>query len=186
MSTGPASPPLRLWVEPGAPDVSARIALGGDVAVPWLAPARVSAALSGATAELLLHGTDLSAGLTLLRLRGALAEARVRDARAVTRAVSSKVPLLAPLVLGAGPLVLSGSAEVTPEVTILRLLHARLGGAKLHGAARTGRDGWRGAAGGQLAVPFGLRLRGGAVSAVPLAPAGWLERELRVVDLTAE
>jgi hypothetical protein len=174
----------KLWVEHGAADVSARVTLDGALDVP--APA-LTVALTGAVAELSLHDTDLSAGLTLLRLRARLGEVRVGDARAVTRLVSKKIPVLAPLVLGSGPLVASLSAEVTPDSAVVRLLHAELGGARLHGAARAGPEGWSGAAAGRFAkVSFGLRLRDGKLATVPLAGAGWLGPALAAAGLAAE
>ncbi len=174
----------KLWVEHGAPDLSARVTLGGALDVP--SPA-LTVALSGAVAELSLHDTDLSAGLTLLRLRAVLGEARVRDARAITQLVSAKIPALAPLVLGDGPLVASLSAEVTPLDKTVRLLKAALGGAQLHGAAHAGPGGWRGAAAGHFAkVSFGLRLREGELDTSALVGAGWLARELAAAGLATD
>ncbi len=158
--------------------------LGGALDVP--SPA-LTVALSGAVAELSLHDTDLSAGLTLLRLRAVLGEARVRDARAITQLVSAKLPVLAPLVLGNGPLVASLSAEVTPLDKTVRLLTAALGGARLHGAAHAGPGGWSGAAAGHFSkVSFGLRLREGVLDTSALVGAGWLARELAAAGLATD
>jgi hypothetical protein len=172
----------RLWIEPGAPELSARVTIGGELFVPLSPDAGLTALLSGCHAQLSLHDTDLAAGLTLSRLSAVLSEARVRDASGVTSLASAKVPLLAPLVLGQGPLVVSLSAEMTPEQAVVRLVRARLGGAELAGALRStagATGGWSGAAAGRVGqATLGLRVRQGKLSAVPLVAAGWLGKEL--------
>jgi hypothetical protein len=177
----------RLWVDPGAPEVSARVTVGGALALPFAAPAGLSVSLSGCQAQLSLHDTDLSAGLTLSRLSAVLSEARVADASAVTKLVSAKIPLLAPLVLGDGPLDASLSAEVTPQDKVVRLVRARLGGAQLSGALHTAQGGWSGAAAGHFAeVSFGLRVRESGLTVVPLIGAGWLTRELAAAGVPSD
>ncbi len=138
------------------------------------------AALSGLSGELAFADNDLSQGLSLGRLHAVLGEARVRDAQLVTQTVGAVVPLIAPAVLGDGPLVASATAHVTPEYTLVRLGQLKLGASLLEGAAVTGPHGWNGAAAGRFGlIPIGFRLRGGKLETVPFVGTGWLDAELK-------
>jgi hypothetical protein len=135
--------------------------------------------LSGVEARCTLTGNDLLAGLHVARLSALVAEARVVDASAITRAVTVYVPVLTPLVLRQGPLVAHGAFSFSPALTVARVDRAQLGDAWLTGAARLGEAGWEGAAAGQFgAATFGVRRRDGVVAALPFVAPGWLDAEL--------
>jgi hypothetical protein len=168
---------LKLLVADDQPKVLA--SLTGALTVPLFGTEFVTAALSGVTAEVVFNDNDLSIGLSLRRLSAALAEARVRDARVITRNVGNLVPLFAPVVLGEGPLVASATAYVIPEYALVRVKHLQLGDAELEGAAVAGALGWTGAAFGHFGkIPLGLRLRNDKLESVPFAVHSWLGVEL--------
>jgi hypothetical protein len=167
----------RLSVSQQQPKIAGSLA--GELAVPLSENEALATELSGVNAELVLEDNDLSNGLSLRRLFAVLGEARVRDARAVTRRVSSVVPLVAPVVLGDGPLVASATAYLTPEYALVRLKRLQLGDAELEGAAVPGARGWNGAAAGHFGkIPLGLRLMQGKLESVPFAAHPWLGVEL--------
>lgn len=159
-------------------------AAAGAVTVPLSSETHVVAVVSGAVADLALTSPDLSEGLTLRWLHARLGEARCEDASAVTAAAERKAPLFASAVLGRGPLVVSGTAEVTPATTVVRLERLSLGQATFAGAAISGGAGWKGAAAGRVAVvPVGLQLKGGGLAVVPLASDAWLAATLRALGI---
>jgi hypothetical protein len=176
----------KLWVTEDAQVPMARATLKGKLRVP-LAKEFVDADLSDVAADLVLADNDLSSGFGLKWLQATLGEARVQDARPVTRKVGGIVPLAAKLVLGDGPLVASATARVTPGRALVRLERAKLGGAELEGAAVAGAHGWAGAAAGAFgAVPLGLRLKEGKLGAVPLVSPSWLGDELGKLGIGPE
>jgi hypothetical protein len=140
---------------------------------------QVTASLTGGTAALALGDRELTRAFTLSWLSVGLGQARVVDARNITERVAVAVPLIAPIVLGGGPLVASGTAYVTPAYALVRLKEARLGDAALGGAALKGAVGWTGAVAGHFGlVRLGLRLRDGKLESVVGAPPSWLDAEL--------
>src|SRR5262249_11667168 len=127
---------------------------------------------------------DVAAGMPFVRAHARLEEARVEDARAVADAATDKAPFFVRPLLGDGPLVMSAAADVGPEVATLRVHHARLGQAELHGAARTSPRGLVGAAAGRLGpVPIGVHLERGDVDVKPFVSEGWLDAELAASEL---
>lgn len=154
-------------------------AMAGSVLVPISKESLVPFVVSGLGADLSLETSDLVEGLGLSWLHAKLAEARVTDARGITAAAAQKAPVIAPAVLGNGPLVALGTAEVTKSKSLIRLKHAKLGDAELEGAAVKTGQAWNGAASGRVAVvPIGLRLKDGALEVVPFIKEGWLSSEL--------
>ena len=154
-------------------------AAAGSVYVPIPREATVTAAVSGVVADMSLKSADLVDGLKLNWLHTRLEEARGQDARSITSAAGKKAPVLAPAVLGAGPILAAGTADITEGKTLVRLDHASLGAAGLKGAASKVGTQWNGAAAGRVAlVPIGLRLTNGTLEVVPLISDGWLEAEL--------
>ena len=136
------------------------------------------AAFENVTAKLSM-GTDLSQGLKVEHLSANLPEARVADTRVVTREAGRLVPVLAPAILGNGPLVASASAYMTPEYTLVRLKKMQQGAAQIEGAAVPSAKGWNGALAGKFGtIPLGLRLRDGKVESVLFPPPTWLGVEL--------
>jgi hypothetical protein len=155
------------------------LALSGSATGDVADAGQVTAHLSGGSAELVLAGTSLAEAATLRRLSVSVGEVKVVNAMPLTRRVAVIVPILAQMVLGAGPLLASGTAYVTPEYTLVRLKHIRLGDAMLEGAAVNGANGWTGAVAGNFgAVKVGLRLHGGKVESVIFAPPRWLDTQL--------
>jgi hypothetical protein len=140
---------------------------------------QVTAQLTGGSAELVLAGPSFAEAATLRRLSVSVGEVKVVDARPLTRRVALIVPVLAPMVLGRGPLIASGTAFVTPGYTLVRLKHGALGDAMLVGAAVNGANGWTGAMAGNFGlIKVGLKLRGGKLESVIFAPPQWLDTEL--------
>lgn len=163
---------------PGTLAPAADATLHGVLSVP-LHGGPVVAALSGLAAELVLADNDLSTVPSIARLSAALREVRVRDVRTVSQAVATIVPLIAPAVLGDGPLVGSATASVTPGYALVRLEHLHLGDAAFEGAAVAGANGWSGAAAGHFGtLPLGLRLRDSKLESVLFPPRVWLGEEL--------
>ena len=161
--------------------------MSGALSVPLPGKKAVVADLSDVTAKLVLVDGDVSRGLRLQHLGAVLGEARVHDARAVTSAVGSVVPLIGPLVMGDGPLVLSATAYVTPEYSLVRLKHLQQGAAAFEGAAVDSANGWNGAAAGHFGpVPLGLRLRDSKLETVPFASFPWLGVELLKLGIKPE
>jgi hypothetical protein len=160
--------------------------LSGALRVPLLGKEAV-AALSDVTATVVLVDNDVSRGLSLQRLHAVLGEARVRDARAVTAAVGSVVPLVAPAVLGDGPLVASATSYVTPEYTLVRLKSLQQGGAELQGAVVSSANGWNGAAFGHFGViPLGLRVKNSKFQSALFVAQPWLGDELLKAGIKPE
>ncbi|MEY2669470.1 MAG: hypothetical protein RJA59_2108 [Pseudomonadota bacterium] len=142
----------------------------------------------GLRADVTLTGNDIADGITLEMLSASLEEGRVLDARDVGAAVTHSLPLFfVPLLLGHGPLVISGGVDARKGVTIARLLHASLGIGELRGAARTSTGGWDGAAAGHFGfLPIGIRLRDGDVKVALFVSGGWLDAELAATGIRFE
>jgi hypothetical protein len=182
--TGDAHAQITVPGEVRAPTVNA--ALTGTVRVPVPGREPVVAAISGLTVELVFANNDLLREMPLDRLHAVLGEARVRDARAVTEAAGAAVPVLAPLVLGQGPLVVSATAHVTPDYKLIRIKSLTLGNGELAGAAISGPGGWNGAAAGHFAdVPIGLQLRNNKIQVTPFTSSAWLGAELLKEGITS-
>ncbi len=159
-------------------------AVAGSVLVPIAKDTTVTAVLSGTAADLALVSADISQGFELGRLRAKMGEARVDDARAITKMASKSAPVIAPAVLGDGPLTASCTADVTKGKTVVRLKHAKLGDAELTGAAVSTGDAWNGAAAGRVAVvPLGVQVTSGTPKVVPFITEGWLSGQLEKLGI---
>jgi hypothetical protein len=172
--------------EPGVPRVHAVVP--GSVVIP-LAPGTARVDLTGLTAHGALSGRDIAEGIALAELDARLVEGRVVDARAVRAAALGSTPLtfVSPVLLGDGPLVLSGAVDMRRTVTIALLRHARLGLAEMRGAARTSPDGWDGAVAGHLGfLPVGVRLKGSKTKVELFVPDLWLATELAAAGIRLE
>lgn len=177
----------RLSVSRPAASPFAQATVTGVLRIPLRGDESVAASLSGLTAELAFVDNDLSRGLRFAQMKALLGEARVRDARAITRQVGAVIPVLTSAVLGNGPLVGKASAEATSAAVLVRIKELHLGGAALQGAVRGGDQGWNGAAAGHFGgVALGLRLRQGKLEGVPLTPVPWLAEELLKVGIAAQ
>jgi hypothetical protein len=162
-------------------------AVAGTVLVPISKEAAVTAALSGVSADLSLTSPDMAEGFELQWLHAKLGEARVEDASAITELASKTAPIIAPAVLGKGPLTASGTADVTKGKTVVRLKEAKLGDAELKGAAVKRGEAWNGAAFGRVAVvPIGVRMKNGAVEVLPFSKDAWLTEQLERLGIEAE
>jgi hypothetical protein len=169
----------KLSVAEGGDTPTAHGSLHGDLAVPWLGKEPVSGSLSDVSGDLVFVDNDLSRGLRVRRLHALLGEVRVSDVGAITERVGALVPIVAPLVLGKGPLTASATAHVTPDYELVRLKHLKLGNAELEGAAVSAANGWSGAAAGHFGpLPLGLRLRESKLETVPFPSSTWLREEL--------
>jgi hypothetical protein len=158
------------------PSLHATLSGSVRVALPGAAP--LTATVSALNVEALLSDNALFAPPALERLYAVLGELKITDTQPITEAATRYVPVIAPLVLGLGPLTASGSAYMGPDYTLLRLKHAKLGDAELEGAAIPGAHGWNGAAAGHFgAVMMGLRLRDNTLVAEAFTQPTWLELE---------
>jgi hypothetical protein len=163
--------------EDGQP--TAYATLGGSLRAPLDAES-IEVALTGVTAKLVLTHNDLAHAPALAHFSGVLGEARIVDARSVVKKATAYVPVFAPLVLGKGPLVATGTVYLTPEYTLVRLTHFELGDAEFEGAAVPGADGWTGAGAGHFGtIPVAIRLKDNGITPVLFIPHGWLGVELR-------
>jgi hypothetical protein len=155
--------------------------LSGTVTLPLPKDKAATATLSNVTAHWVLSN-DLTMGSGLQQFSAVLGEAQVNDVRDITRLVGSSaplVPLVAPLVLGDGPLLASATMYATPEYTLVRLKQLTLGDAAFEGAAVAGANGWSGALAGRFGkIPLGFRLRENKLESVLFAPPTWLGIEL--------
>ena len=159
----------------------ANATLEGTVDVPWFGSAPARAAVTRVTGQLALTNNDLTQGFHLRRLHAALGEARVQDARAITRTAGTFLPIAAPVVLGEGPLVAAATLDVSDvaDHPLVRLENLTLGKAEVHGAAYAGTEGWTGAAAGHFgALQLGFRSRDSKPESVPFPDPGWLAHEL--------
>ncbi len=161
----------------GAPTV--RGVVHGRLTTPLLGAPGLAAALSDVSTELELVDRDLTQGLRIAHASATLGEARITQTHTLVARMTELVPVLAPAVLGLGPLVATGSAYATPEYRLVRLKRLTLGEAELVGAAVDDGAGWRGVAAGHFGfVPVGLRLQRGVLESVLFAPPSWLGVEL--------
>lgn len=160
----------------------------GSLVVPIPPDGAARVDLLGLRAAVTLSGHDVADGITLEMLSARLEEGRVLDARDVAAAVTGSMPLFfVPLLLGRGPLVFSGGVDSRKDVTIARLLHARLGVGELRGAARTSKGGWDGAAAGRFGfLPIGVRLRDGETEVALFVSRDWLDAELAATGIRFE
>lgn len=173
--------------DPDAPRI--HLEVPGSLVVPLPPDGDAKVDLSGLLVDATLSGRDLAEAVTLDALDARLEEARVVDTRAVRKAILGHTPVafLSRLLLGNGPLVTSVALDRRPSVSIALLRHASLGMAELHGAARTSKDGWDGAAVGHVAfLPIGIRLRGGKTEVALFASDGWLDAELAAAGIRFE
>jgi len=151
----------------------------GAVKVPLSKEAVLVAGLSDTTLDISLASANLADGLPLQMMRAKVGEARAKDAKPLVDIAASKVPIIARAALGDGPLVVRGHADITPAMTVVRLLEASLGTVTLKGAAKQSGEVWNGAGAGKVsAVSIGIRLKASAIEPVPLVGDGWLEKEL--------
>lgn len=151
---------------------------GGSLRAP-LDTESIEVALTGVTAKLVLAHGDVSRAQALA-YGSATAAARVEDARPLVCLAGAYVPVIAPIVLGDGPLIATATGYLTPEYTLVRLTHAELGDAAFEGAAVQGAHGWTGAGAGHFGqIPVALRLTEGEIVPVLFMSDGWLGVELR-------
>ncbi len=144
-----------------------------------IAKSPVTAELSNVKAELIFTDNALSHVPVVRQLSAVLGEARIQKTGALTQQLGAMVAVVAPIVLGDGPLVASATAFVTPEYTLVRLTRLRLGDAEFSGAAVAGANGWNGAAAGHVGIiSVGVRLQDDRVESHLFTPAPWLEGEL--------
>lgn len=168
-----------------APTVA--VNLTGVLNAPLFPKDSVTAVLSDSSAKLVFSGNRLADGLTLSRMSAVVGEARVTDTRAITRFVTKLVPVVAPIVMGYGTLLASVTAYVTPEYTLVRLQHLRMGDVAIEGAAVPSAQGWNGAFYGNFGiVPVGLRLRDDKLVPVMFPTLSWLGTELTLAGIHPE
>jgi hypothetical protein len=145
----------------------------------------LAAQLSGLTAVLHLTTNDLSKGPGLRNAQAELKEARVADASAVKAAVSKRVPIILPQLLGDGPMVARGAAFITPTRTTVRVDEATLGAGHLNGAAVKTGEHWSGAAASKVGkLDVGLELEKDQLGVRPLIADGWLESHLAKLGIS--
>lgn len=150
----------------------------GTLVTPPLVELPLHLAVTGATAELMLDSNDLGAPPGLERLTARVTEARADDARPITKVAAKYVPVIAPAVLGDGPLTSSLTVTVTPEYALLRLKQSNLGDANLSGAMLHNEKGWNGAAAGNFGkLTLGLLVTDGQFGYRPFISMGWLDEE---------
>jgi len=136
-----------------------------------------------ATLDALMSSSNLGASPAFERLI-ATVDVRADDARPVVRLAARYVPIIAPAVLGAGPLTASGTATVTPEYALLRLNASKLGSANLTGALVHASQKWNGAAAGRIDQhALGLQVVDSALHFQPFVGDDWLEKELNRVGI---
>jgi len=136
--------------------------------------------LRDASAEAWLSTADLGALPAFELLSAKAAEASAADARPLTRLAARYVPVVAPAVLGEGPLVATARARVTPKSMVLTVDRSSLGSATLSGAALKGGSGWSGAARGRFGrLSLGLALDGSRFGFQVIADDAWLDAELK-------
>jgi hypothetical protein len=186
------APQLTASFDPSGVDAAAvpvlRAEVPGFLVVPISPDGDAKVEFRGLWANATLSGHDLTEGIVPEMLTVRLEEARVVDARDIGSAVMGNLPLFfVPPLLGDGPLIASVAVDRTRGVTIARLRHARLGVAEIHGAARTSKAGWDGAASGHFGfVPIGVRLKDGRTSVALFVSDDWLDTELSLAGIRFE
>lgn len=153
-------------------------AVPGTLTTPPLDELPLVVALTGVTGELLLDSNDLGAPPGLERLTARVDQARSDDVKAVTQAAGKYVPVIAPAVLGNGPLTGELTVTVTPKYALLRLKRSNLGAANLSGAMLHDDEGWNGAAAGNFdKLNLGLVVKSGKFGYHPFIGKDWLAAE---------
>ncbi len=161
--------------------------VSGELVTPPIGSKPVSAAITDTEVDLKLTTNDLAASPELEMLTVKLGEARIADASSLSQQVGKVVPLIAPAVLGNGPLTASVTATVTPQYQLVRLKQSKLGGASLEGAAVRTNGKWNGAVAGKFGVmPLGLELKDSQLGAQPFISGGWLASELEKAKIQPE
>lgn len=89
------------------------------------------------------------------------------------------MPVIAPAVLGDGPLTATATATVMPQYTLLRVERSKLGDATLEGSALYAGGRWSGAAAGRFGqLHLGLFLSDAGFGYRPFIGGEWLPGEL--------
>jgi hypothetical protein len=159
-------------------------ALDGTLTTPPLSGAPLVMSVRGASATMSVSSRDLAGPPRFLQLKGRVREVRAPNARPLTRQAAKKVPVLATVVLGDGPLTASGDVLVTRKGALVRLLQAKLGSAVVQGAAQRSKGRWNGAAAGVIGgLNLGVQLKDSRAKYEPFIGKDWLRDALERLGL---
>ena len=157
----------------------------GELVTPLIGATPLRVLLEGATAELSLGTAELAA-LPAFESLSARVDAEAPDARPITSITSRYVPVIAPAVLGNGPITATATATVRPGYALVRVRESKLGDASLEGSALWAGGRWRGAAAGRFGrLPLGLFLDEKGFGYRPFIGDDWLPKELQEAGIMA-
>jgi hypothetical protein len=161
-----------------------KAALDGTLASPPLGGQPLVMNVREASATMSVSSRDLAGPPRFLQLAGRVREVRAPNARPLTREAAKRVPVLANVVLGDGPLTASGDILVTRRGARVRLNQARLGSAVVQGTAQRSKGRWNGAAAGVVGgLNLGVKLQDSRAKVEPFIGKDWLRDELQRLGL---
>ncbi len=157
-----------------------KVVAKGALTTPPLQEETLTIDIGTTIAEAWLSTADLAAPPELERFTVVMPDARANDARPLTRLAGKYVPLIAPAVLGDGPLTLSAKARIAPSRVVITLDRAALGAAGVSGAVLQSETGWNGAALGAFdKLKLGFTLQRTKFGFEAIANETWLGEALK-------
>ncbi len=158
----------------------AKLATNGRFSPPAIGGETIALEVKNAKAQAWLTSADLTAPPRFGGARASLEEARADDVRPLVKLAGKYVPVIAPAVLGEGPLTVEAKAKVSGKRTVITLEKAQCGAASLTGAVVQDETGWNGAAHGKFdLLSLALKLDRTKFGFEPIAGDGWLAAQLQ-------
>lgn len=157
----------------------AKLVTNGRFSPPAIGGETIALEVKNAKAEAWLTSADLAAPPRFGGARASLEEARADDVRPLVKLAGKYVPVIAPAVLGEGPLTVQAKAKASGKRTVITLEKAQCGAASLTGAVAQDETGWNGAAHGKFdLLSLALKLDETKFGFEPIAGDGWLAAQL--------
>jgi hypothetical protein len=161
-------------------------ALNGTVITPRLNDAPLVVSVRDMIAHIEFTSCDLAGRPRFSRIEARMPGLYAADTGPLTRQAARKKPLLAPLVLGQGPLRAAVGIEVTPGRAFAHLDDLSLGKLRFRGAALRTDGQWKGAAAGWVGgLAVGVKLDDSGLDYDLFIKRDWLPRELQKDGIVA-